>query len=166
MYFYAFIIAMGTLSRLIPHQWNFAPVTAIAIFSAVYLSKKEAIILPLVIRFISDLILGFFSWPIMVGVYIAHIFGVLMGLWFKQKKSAFRLIAAPVFSALFFFLLTNFAFLYAQYPHNFDGVLLAYSYGLPFLRGTLVGDLFFSVSMIAIGEWVLVPHKKLQSSNA
>lgn len=159
---YIFIIAFGILSRIVPHGWNFAPVTAIAIFSTIYLSKKEAIVLPLAIRFISDAIIGFFSWPLMLSVYAAHLFGVMMGLWVKKQKNAVRVITAPILSAIFFFLVTNFAWLYSEYPHNFGGIILAYTNGLPFLKGTLLGDVFFTVIMVAGYETFLAAKKNKQ----
>ncbi len=160
MIVYLLIVVFGILSRLMPHEWNVAPVTAIAIFSAIYLSKKEAIVLPLVIRFISDVLIGFFSWPLMISVYVAHLFGVMMGLWVKKQKNVVRVITAPLVSGIFFFLVTNFAWLYSEYPHNVDGVILAYTNGLPFLKGTLLGDVFFTLMLVGGYETFLAIKKQ------
>jgi hypothetical protein len=143
-----FIVAAAVLTRLLPHAWNFAPVTAVAIAAGAYLPKKQAVLLTLVIRFISDCIIGFFAWPMMVAVYAAHLFGVVAGVWLSEKKSFGRLLMAPVFSALVFFLVTNFAFLYTFYPHDISGIIAAYANGLPFLRGTLLGDLVYTFALV------------------
>ena len=55
-------------------------------------------------------------------------------------------------ASVLFFLVTNFAYLYAEYPHNFAGIILAYANGLPFLRGTIVGDLGYSVALFGVFE--------------
>lgn len=172
---YIFIVATAVATRLLPHQWNFAPVTAVAIVSAIYLPIRHAVILPLAIRFVSDAIIGFFAWPQMIAVYLAHLFGAAMGLW--VRKSAIspgfqppsptservgvrlgmwsRVLLAPTISACVFFLVTNFAFLYKEYPHDLPGILLAYTNGLPFLRGTLLGDVIYTVVFVGAFEAVL-----------
>jgi len=135
-------------------MWNFAPVTALAIFAAIYLPKKQATALPLVVRFFSDAIIGLFSWPLMIAVYLAHLFGVLMGLWVRRNKSVGRVIAAPIISAGVFFLITNFAWLYPTYPNDLSGIMLAYTNGLPFLRGTMFGDVIYTVALVGAYESV------------
>lgn len=171
---YALIIASAVGTRLMPHAWNFAPVTAIAIVTAVYLPLRQAIALSLVIRFISDAIIGFFSWPLMLVVYLSHLFGVLMGLWVRKFATSPlpsplservpegrvrlgmwpRVVVAPVVSSLVFFLVTNFAFFYPTYTHDISGVILAYAHGLPFLRGTLLGDVGYTIAFVASFEAV------------
>src|SRR3989344_9220870 len=147
---YFVLIASAVATRLFPHAWNFAPVTAVAIVAAVYLPLRMAITLPLSIRFVSDMFLGFFGFKLMIAVYLAHLFGVLAGLWVKRNKSSYRVLAAPAASAIVFFLVTNFAFLYppSAYTHNLSGVISAYINGLPFLRGTLLGDIVYTVALI------------------
>jgi len=143
------------VSRLIPHSWNFAPITAIAIFAAIYLPIRQAVVLPLVIRFISDVIIGFFSWQLMIAVYLSHLFGVALGLWVRRNKSFGRVLTAPILSAVVFFLVTNFAWLYASYTNDLPGILLAYTNGLPFLRGTLMGDVFYTLALVGGYEFAL-----------
>lgn len=171
---YSLIIATAVVTRLIPHAWNFAPVTAVAIVAAMYLPLKQAVALPLAIRFVSDAILGFFAWPLMLAVYASHLFGAVMGLWLRKSVTspAFQALSpkweregarlgawpkvfiAPVVSALVFFLVTNFAFLYPNYPHNLSGIIAAYTNGLPFLRGTLLGDVIYTVTFVGVFESV------------
>lgn len=170
------IIILSVVTRFIPHMPNLSIVTALGIFSAVYLSKKEAIAIPLAVRFVSDIFLGFFSWPLMVAVYAAHLVGVLFGLWIRkssvvipdsdpesmglfkklEQSKWFKIIASSLGSSVVFFLVTNFAYLYAEYPHNFAGVMLAYTNGLPFLRGTILGDLGYSLALF--GSLALVQY--------
>ena len=65
------LIALAALSRLLPHPLNFAPITALALFGAVYLDKKHAFIVPVAAVLISDYFLGFY--PGMVWVYASFI---------------------------------------------------------------------------------------------
>ena len=144
-----FIIVLAIISRFIPHMPNFAPITALAIFSAAYLPWKKAAGITLAVRFISDVFLGFFSWPLMVAVYASHLAGILLGVWIKQANNHrwLKIIGSSLTASAIFFLATNFAFLYSNYPHNFSGIIQSYINGLPFLRGTLLGDLGYSVAL-------------------
>lgn len=154
------IILFAILARFIPHMSNAAPITALAIFGAIYLPKRQALVIPLAARFVSDIFLGFFAWPQMIAVYAAHLVGFGLGLWTKKSKAnplllGGKTVFSAFVSAMAFFLITNFAFLYSttQYAHNWGGITLAYYNGLPFLRGTLVGDVGYTVALIAAYEF-------------
>lgn len=149
MIVYLLIIAIAAVSRFVPHVPNFAPITALAIFSAVYLPKKQAIVIPLAARFVSDLFIGFFAWPLMLAVYASHLLGVLFGLWIKRDSQSrwLKVFTSSLGASLLFFAITNFAFLYAQYSHSLSGIIQAYEAGLPFLRGTVLGDLTYSAAL-------------------
>lgn len=149
MIVYLLVVFVAVLARFVPHIPNFAPVTALAIFSAVYLPKKQAVIIPLAVRFVSDLFIGFFAWPLMVAVYASHLAGVLFGLWIKRSDSGrgLKIVTSALGAALLFFAVTNFAFLYPQYPHNLTGIVQAYVAGLPFLRGTVLGDMTYTLAL-------------------
>lgn len=176
-----FIIVLAIMARFIPHIPNAAPVTALAIFGAVYLPKKQAIVIPLAVRFISDIFLGFFSWPLMAAVYASHLAGVLFGLWIRGTSSGSRslpplsqeltepkrgtggvqsrwikIIASSLGASIIFFLVTNFAFLYSTYDHTWSGIIAAYTNGLPFFRGTLIGDLGYTVALF--GGYAVVQY--------
>jgi len=81
-----FIISLAVISRFIPHLANFAPITALAIFSAAYLPWKKSLAITLAARLISDVFLGFFAWPLILAVYASHLIGILLGLWIKQSQ--------------------------------------------------------------------------------
>jgi hypothetical protein len=144
-----FVIILAIAARFIPHMPNFAPITALAIFSAANLGWKKATALTLAARFVSDWYIGFFAWPLMLAVYAAHLAGVLLGVWIgkSQKFRWPKIVSSSLFASVIFFLLTNFAFLYRDYPHTWAGITLAYTNGLPFFRGTLLGDLGYTVAL-------------------
>lgn len=150
------IILVAILTRFLPHEANIGVITAIAIFAGAYLPRKQAIVIPLAARFVSDIFLGFFSWPLMMAVYASHLLGVLFGMWIQKHRAEpdhwFRVITSALGSSAIFFFLTNFAFLYPEYPHTFGGIILSYANGLPFLRGTIVGDVGYSIALFGAYE--------------
>lgn len=152
------IIILAVISRFIPHMPNFAPITAIAIFASFYFGWKKALGLTFMVRFISDLFLGFVAWPMLVAIYASHLVGVLFGSWIKQSKQArwVKIFTSSFGASAIFFLVTNFAFLYTNYSHNWAGILASYVNGLPFLRGTVFGDLFYSVALF--GSYSLIQN--------
>ncbi len=188
-----FIILLAVVSRFVPHIPNFAPITALAIFAAANMDWKKATGIVLAARFISDIFIGFVSWPMMVAIYASHLVGVLFGVWIKNatplalrapspqdgrelqpaifpspfKERArerlqinrwFKIIASSLGASAIFFLVTNFAFLYSNYAHNFSGILESYANGLPFLRGTLFGDLSYTMALfgsLALARYLL-----------
>lgn len=166
---YFLLIVFAIASRFIPHLSNAAAITALAIFAGSHLPKKQAIALPLVARLITDSIIGFFAWPQMLAVYGAHVVGVLFGLWIKDSKGLARwekIVGSGFGAALVFFTITNFAFLYPepQYMHNLSGVILSYTNGLPFLRGTLLGDIGYVTALFGAYEFATFLVKKKQQS--
>lgn len=181
-----FVILAAAALRFIPHTPNFAPITALAIFSAVYLPKKQAIIIPLAARLISDIFidagsfsallhwstwvgqLKFLTTPLMLSVYSAHLVGVLFGLWIRKSPNHkwLKVISSSLGSSIIFFMVTNSAFLYKDYGHNFSGIILAYTNGLPFLRGTVLGDLAYTVGLFGGYALVLALKKPKQKTFA
>jgi hypothetical protein len=135
---------------------NFAPITALAIFSAANLGWKKSVVLTLAVRFISDIFLGFFAWPLMVAVYASHLAGVLFGLWIKRIENYrwLKIIGSSLLASVIFFLVTNFAFFYGTYDHSLSGIIAAYTNGLPFFRGTLLGDLGYTASLFGSFKFV------------
>lgn len=160
------IIALAVATRFIPHMPNMVPVTALAIFSAVYLPKKQAIAVSLLVRLISDAIIGFFSWPLMLAVYGSHLFGVLVGWWIKNSESRGAVRWVKVFlsgflSAGVFYLVTNLVVLYpGMYPQNIEGQLASYVNALPFLRGTLIADVGYTLALFGSYEFAIYISKQ------
>jgi hypothetical protein len=151
------VILLAIITRFVPHMPNLAPITALAIFSGAYLPKKQAVRITLAARFISDIFLGFFSWPLMVAVYASHLVGVLFGFWIKKNENHrwIKIFTSSLGASLIFFLVTNFAFFYGTYDHNLTGIIAAYTNGLPFFRGTLLGDLGYTSVLFGVYQFAL-----------
>ncbi len=130
-------IIFGIICRLIPHPPNFSPVTAIALFGGLnFFDKRVAYSVPLVILFLSDLILGISL--INLFVYTGFITVVFLGT--KIKSINFGNI---ILSSFIFFLISNFGVWIIGYPKNFEGLILCYTMAIPFFGYSIAGDLFF-----------------------
>jgi len=131
------IIIFGVICRLIPHPPNFSPVTTIALFSGLnFTDKKIAFLAPILILFISDLIIGISV--INLFVYSGFLAVVFLGTRVRSIKFSNILL-----SSLIFFLISNFGVWVIGYPKNIEGLLLCYSMAIPFFGYSIAGDLFF-----------------------
>jgi hypothetical protein len=139
-------IAIGAISRVIPHPANFAPIAAMALFGGVYLTKKQALILPILAMILSDFIIGFDSLPMRLSVYGSFILVVLIGFWIKKHQSTKNIVFASFFSSILFFIITNFAVwaFGTMYPKSLTGLTECYLLAIPFFRNTLLGDLTYT----------------------
>ena len=77
------LILILTLSRLIPHPYNFTPVLAVGVFSGFYFKQIYLSFFVVVFSmFISDLFLGFHS--TMFFTYISLVIAVLIGFYISK----------------------------------------------------------------------------------
>ncbi len=141
------LILLGVTSRLLPHPPNFAPIAAVAIFSGMYLKQWWGFTIPLITMIGSDIIIGFYSWPIMASVYTGFLISFIVGRWITliAKNKLRRTISGTVLSSILFFVLTNWAVwaFGSMYPHTLGGLTASYTMAIPFFRNSLLGDLFF-----------------------
>jgi hypothetical protein len=144
------LIIFGLFMRLFPHAPNFAPIAAIALFSGAYLDKRIVPWVPLAIMIVSDLIIGlhgviFYTW----GSFILIGF---IGMWLKNRRTPANIFSATVFSAVLFFIITNFGVWLAWYPHTWEGLSACYIRAIPFFRSTVLGNLVFSLALFGSYE--------------
>lgn len=158
-YVAASLIALAAISRWLPHPSNVAPITAVALFSGVYLNKKIAFLVPLISMLISDMVIGFYG-SMMLFVYGSFFISSLIGMSMKKSKSVHTIILASLMSSILFFLITNFGVWLAgtMYTKDIQGLFTSYSAGLPFFRNTLLGDMFYT--SVLFGSYVLVTSPK------
>jgi len=129
---------------LMPHPENFAPISALALFGGAYLDKKHTFIVPIAALLISDYFIGFYRG--MEWIYGSFIAIGFIGLWLRSHPGIGRTIGATVTSSILFFVITNFGVWTSSqvtYVHNMSGLLQCYVAALPFLRNTIIGDLFY-----------------------
>ena len=153
-------ILIGVSLRLLPHSPNFAPIAAIALFGGVYLSRKTAFVLPIVVMAISDIFIGYYEFGLMIFVYSSFFLTVILGFWLKKHKKWYTVGGGAILSAILFFLITNFAvwIFTPWYAKTIAGIIQCYIMALPFFRNTLLGDLFYTTvffgSYELIGVWI------------
>lgn len=148
----ACLILCAAISRIIPHHIpNFTPITAIALFSGVYLRKYWSFSVPLLALIISDFCLemmnpgyGFNSGrPV---IYASFALMVFIGYSLRGKTNVANIAVKTLAGSTVFFLITNFAVWISSgmYPHTFEGFMSCYTMALPFFRNSLLGDFIYS----------------------
>jgi ABC-type proline/glycine betaine transport system permease subunit len=147
------LIIIGILLRFIPHTANFTPVAAIAIFAGVYLNKKQALIVPLLLMVISDIFLGMHN--VALFTWGSFILVTLLGMWAKNHKTARGIISTSIVSSVVFYLITNFGvWAMGWYPLTAKGLLDCYILGLPFLRNFGVATLAYTAVFFGAYEFI------------
>jgi len=156
-----FIIALilvlgGGILRILPHPPNFTPICAIALFGGVYLSKKLALILPVLAMFFSDIFIGFYYPLLMLSVYGSFILCVILGIWLKKEKKWYTILGGSFCCSILFFIITNFGFwvFTPWYQKTLSGLVECYIMAIPFFKNTLLGDLFYVIIFFGIYEVV------------
>jgi hypothetical protein len=156
------IVLGAVLIRFLPHPANVAPIAAMALFGGAYLNKKNAVFLPLIIMFISDLFLGFHK--TMPFVYGSFLLASIIGIGLKNKVKAKNVLGASLLSSLIFYVITNFGvwLTSGMYQMTFLGLVKCYVLAIPFFRNTVFGDLFYTVMMFGGYEVMVRLNKKVE----
>ncbi|OGE76061.1 MAG: hypothetical protein A3C85_01935 [Candidatus Doudnabacteria bacterium RIFCSPHIGHO2_02_FULL_48_21] len=157
-----FLIFAATILRVLSHYDvlhvppNVEPIAAMALFGGAYLNRRFALVVPILAMVVSDYFIGFDSLESRLAVYGSFSLSGLLGLWVRKNKSFERVVAGTLAGSLAFYLITNLVWLYtpAMYAHNWTGQAQSYLNALPFLRNTLVGDLFYVAVMFGSFELV------------
>lgn len=151
----ALMIVLAAFSRIIPHMPNFSPLGAIGLFGAAHFSKKwQAFLIPIAATWLSDLFINniiyaqyypTFTWFYegFYWQYSSYLLITLAGVFIFKKITPQKVIGGALSSTAIFFLISNFG-CWPAYPQTFDGLMACYMAGMPFLKGTLLGDLFYS----------------------
>jgi hypothetical protein len=142
--------------NVLPHAWHFTPLAASLLFFGARGSRRQMWV-PLTLLAATDVILtkviyaSPFSWDHLVtwAWYAAILW---LGTNLRERATFWRVVGAALTSSVSFFLLSNFAVWAAwpgMYPRSYSGVMMSYIAGLPFFRGTVEGDLMFSIAFFA-----------------
>ena len=150
------LIVLGVLSRLIPHPWNVTPVMAIALFGGAALPRGWALVLPLAIVALSDLLIGWhntvpFTWA-------GFLFAGMIGWWIRRKPSGGRIFAATLTGSVTFFVISNFGvwLIGDLYPRSLAGLWACAVAAIPFFRTALAGDLVYTGALFGLHYLVTV----------
>src|SRR5271154_6232426 len=147
------VVAAG-IFRLAAHEfhwWNVAPRGGVGLLGGMCLGRRYALWVPLAVLAVTDVLLNvwmgypMFYWPRWFD-YGAFLLIGLLGLWARDRKLGSK-IGAVIATPFLFFLISNFAvWLFGMnlantpYDKTFTGLMDCYAAGLPFLRGTILGD--------------------------
>jgi hypothetical protein len=156
------LILMAAFSRIIPHMPNFSPLGAIGLFGAAHFSKKwQALLIPIAATWLSDLFINNviygqyypkFTWfsQGFYWTYGTYLLITIIGFFiFRKSVTAPKVLGGALVSTVLFFLITNFACwpttaTNPTYTQDFSGLMACYAAGVPFIKGSLLGDLFYS----------------------
>lgn len=155
------VIIAAVLLRMVPHLPNFVPITAMGLFGGAYLSKKYAILIPIIAMVISDYLLLYVNpyqtdfskiQPITAMfhsttafVYGSVLISCLIGIWLKKHLKPGYILWGSLLGSIQFFIITNFGvWAGGYYGYTFPALVETYVQGIPFFRYTLAGDLFYT----------------------
>lgn len=174
------VVAFRVMTGLLIHSgaatWlsNFAPLAAIALCCAAYLPRRYKFALPLIMLFLSDLILNanyhapLFD-PQILCRYLALAVVGLIGFALQNRASLKTMMPASLIGSAIFYGITNlFSWLTDPgYVKTFAGLIQALTVGLPqysatpswiFFRNSLLSDLAFTAIFVLLMRAQLPRH--------
>jgi len=164
-------IVLVALTRFLPHPPNFTAVGAMAIFGgAMYQSNLLRYGLPLVVLFVSDLVLnnvvyaayydGFTLFTTGAAyLYAGTLAMVAIGQFIVKRIQLKSIIGASLLGSLVFFIITNIG-VWASgtlYPTTFSGLLLCYEAAIPFFLNSIAANVLFA--NVLFGSYFMVADK-------
>jgi len=155
LFFFGVILA---LSRIIPHPPNFTPILASAIMAPMLIKDRWfGIAIPIVAMFISDVIIGFYSYQFVIYSSILAI-----ALVSPMRKNYVRLGIMAVGGSVWFFITTNFAewMIWDYYPKTIEGLITCYTLAIPFFKNTLISTCLFTGLLTFSIKYLEVVNKK------
>lgn len=176
----ALVGGLTVLTSYIPdpyRPWGFAAYGAVGLFLGARARLLPAFAIALISKLVFDLTNYAFH-DFQTGynpsgiVYLALAFYPLFGLLLRTTEDPLKIVGVAAASGVPFFLLTNFAAWVGSAnnrAHDFDGLMLAFEDGLPFYKGTLAGDLLFSVVLFAahaVLSRVAFPAERVPTADA
>lgn len=155
------LVIAAVMWRLINWQYGIAPnlelVTASALVAATFLTRRLAIVVPLAIMAVSDLLIGnssiaLFTWSAFALIGASGL--ALRRLKRKPGRLMLASLGAGVAGSVFFFLFTNFGVWLlndgTMYAKTWAGLVECYVMGLPFYRTMLLGNMVLVPAYFAV----------------
>ena len=149
-------------SHFLPHAWHFTPLGASLLYFGARGARRQMWV-PLVLLAATDVVLtkfiyaSYFSWDHLVTwAWYAAMLGLGAGV-LRKSASPVRVVSSALACSVSFFLVSNFAVWAAWpelYPRGFGGLMMSYTAGIPFFRGTLESDMFFSIAFFGVPAFV------------
>lgn len=145
-------ILLATLTRFIPHPWNFSPVYGALLFGGANMKKRNSIWFSALTLGASDVVLTKYLYHLNVGwdevIQMAAFVSIAMIGWILKKQfSIVRLGVACVAAPLSFYLISDFGVWlgYGSYPHTWNGLLACYVAAIPYQGRIAASTALFAV---------------------
>ena len=158
---------------LLSQPSNFAPLTAIALFSGARLKDtRSAIAIPFLAVFVSDALVngalyGNYS-PFYEGFYwqySAYLTVSLLGRYCRSVESMAPILGLGLGSSVIFFVISNIGVWLGSglYDQTLNGLALCFTMALPFLKGSIASDLAFSLVLFGAYSFLVKAVKTNRS---
>jgi hypothetical protein len=170
-------IVLAAASRFLPFH-NFTALGAISLFGAAHFSKKwVAIAITITTAWLTDLFVNnvlyakffpTFTWFYdgFYWQYGSYVLIAIAAFFILKKVTVQSVLTGSLVSTIIFFLVTNFGVWASSttilYPRTFTGLMECYTAAIPFVKGTLLSDLFYSA--ILFGGFALA-QKQIPALN-
>lgn len=156
------IAVLAVTARLLPHAPNLALLGTLAFVSGRYWPRASRW-LTLGGAIVSDWLIGFYSWPVMLSVWFCYLLTASLGslthnvsLRPLSWRPTLSVVALTLIGSGLFFLITNTAVWAAGwYPPTFAGWTQSLINAVPFARNTFVSDLSYTVISVAAIEGLM-----------
>lgn len=165
IYFGIGLIILSILSRFIPHPPNFTPVMAVALFSGAILKDKYlAIAIPVLVMFLTDLVLGLHE--SVLAVYACMGLFAIAGTYLKKDNYG-KITIFSLLSSVIFFIVTNLSiWLFTDfYKNSIEGLITCYVMAIPFFGYNIVSTLLFSFVLFGSYNLFLTSDSELSEAN-
>jgi hypothetical protein len=146
------LVVVAVVWRVVNWHYSLAPnlelVTASTLVAATFLTRRAAVVVPIGIMALSDIIIG--NSPILLFTWSAFALVGLAGLALRRfagrpGRLVLMSVGAGLAGSVFFFLYTNFGVWLlgdgTMYAKTWAGLVQCYVMGLPFYRTMLLGNL-------------------------
>ncbi len=145
-----FLILAGLMSRLLPHPSNAVALGAIALYAGARLPRRWALMVPLAILVVSDVVLntmhGYVFYPASsLTTYATFTLVAALGGLVPKNAAGFTRFGMSVTASTLFFLVSNLV-VWAEgsgyaFPRTLTGLLACYSVAIPFYLNMMAADL-------------------------
>ena len=153
------LLILGVVSRLITHVPNFTPIIAVALFGGFYLKKNQALVMPLILLAISDLIIGFhntmlFTWG---SIFLISALGMAL----RGQKNFSTITISSFASSVIFFIITNLGvwLVSGLYSMTLSGLRDCFILAIPFFKTELLSTLIYTAVLFGTYEYASVRLK-------
>ena len=146
------LISLATVTRIIPHLWNFTAVGAVFLFSTFYFKNRNVrFLIPIIIMLCSDLCLNFLNGTPFAGagIYLCLMLYIPVSTFFIKKLKVKNIFLAGLSGSTLFFITSNFL-VWIQGGGYRLGLIETYAVAVPFYLNSILGNLAWSAVLFGL----------------